>query len=102
MAITHHPTIRQIIYIVLFVTTPALVSTCYFFLAERDYVEELFISVLVFLCSGGLCLFAYFSDSDEIAFCEEYEISEETFEELSKEAAPGPSCGGSGESGSDV
>jgi len=102
MAITHHPTVRQIIYIVLFVVIPALAAICYFLLAEGNHAEELFISVLVFLCSGGLCLFVYFSDAEEIAFCEEHEVSEEAFKQITSESASNSNCGGNSEGGSDV
>lgn len=102
MAITHHPTVRRIIYILLFVTTPALIAICYFWLAEGNYTEELFISVLVLFCSGGLCLFAYFTDAEEIAFCEEHEVSEETLNQIASETVSSSTCGGNSEGGSDV
>lgn len=102
MAIKHHPTVKRIIFILLFVFIPALIATCYFWLAEGNHAEELFISVLVFLCAGGLCLFSYFTDAEEIAFCEEHGVSEEALKEVVSETASSATCGGNGEGGSDV
>lgn len=94
MIVTHHPTVKQIIYLVLFVVIPASVAICYFLMAEGNYAEELFISFLVFLGSCGLCLFLYFSDAEEISFCEKYEVSEETFNDITNDSASVSNCGG--------
>lgn len=99
MALTTHPTVRRIIYILVFISIPSLIAIYYFWVAEGNYVEELITSVFIFFASGGICFFSYCADAEEIAFCEEHEVSSDTLNEIIASEDRSSFCGNGDSSG---